>query len=310
MEEQIKTGFRSTLKSADTEETLDIWFYRPIGYAWALLFRKLGITPNPVTIVSIFIGIAAGVMFGYSELKINIIGMLLLVVANSLDSADGQLARMTNHKTRLGRILDGLCGNLWFVTIYIALCIRMQHEGMSGWIWVLGACAGACHVQQASMSDYYRNIHLYFIKGKEGSEVDRAEVLKKEFSVMKWSKQFINKVMMAFYINYTNQQEKLSPNLQKFLAEIRVRFGDHLPQWLVDEFRAKDKPLMKYTNMLTFNTRVIALFVSLFLHRPWLYFVFELTVLNTMLIYMILKQESISKYFYKKITQPIKMPAN
>lgn len=297
-----KVRYADTLKSADTEETLDLWFYRPIGYAWALLFRWLGIPPNPVTIASIFIGIAAGVLFGYSNLCYNITGMVLLVIANSLDSADGQLARMTNNKSRLGRILDGLCGNLWFVTIYIALCIRMQNEGMPGWIWVLGAAAGACHIQQASMSDYYRNIHLFFIKGKEGSEVDRAGILIKEFKGMSWSKQFINKVMLAFYINYTNQQEKLSPGLQQLLTYIREHFGENIPQWLRDGFRAKSRPLMKYTNMLTFNTRVIALFVSLFLHRPWLYFVFELTVLNIMLVYMILSHESICKYFYKKLT--------
>ena len=48
---------------------------------------------------------------------------------------------------------------------------------------------------------------------------------------------------------------------------------------------------MKYTNILSFNTRVIALFISLFLRMPWLYFVFELTVLNALLVYMIYKHE-------------------
>jgi hypothetical protein len=151
------------------------------------------------------------------------------------------------------------------------------------------------------MADYYRNIHLYFIKGKEGSEVDRAVNVKRMFRELRWSKKFIQKIMMAFYLNYTNQQEMLSPALQRFMGCVRDRSGDDVPQWLRDEFRAKNKPLMKYTNMLTFNTRVIALFISLFLHRPWIYFVFELTALNIMLLYMILKQESISKYFHKKL---------
>jgi len=299
--EQKKVKYADTLKSADTEETLDLLFYRPWGYAWALLFRWLHIPPNPVTVVSIFIGVAAGVLFGYSDLYHNIIGMALLITANSLDSADGQLARMTGQKTRIGRILDGMCGNIWFVTIYIALCIRMQHEGFSGWMWALGSLAGASHIQQAQMSDYYRNIHLYFIKGKEGSEVDRAVNIKRMFQELRFMKNPVRKIMMAFYLNYTNQQEKFSPALQRFMDCVRDHFGDDVPQWLRDEFRAKNKPLMKYTNMLTFNTRVIALFISLFLHRPWIYFVFELTVLNLMLLYMILKQESISRYFHQKL---------
>ena len=299
--EQKKVRYADTLKSADTEETLDLWFYRPWGYVWALLFRWLHIPPNPVTIVSIFIGVAAGLLFGYSDLYYNVIGMALLIVANSLDSADGQLARMTGQKTRIGRILDGMSGNIWFITIYIALCVRMQREGMGGWIWALGSVAGASHIQQASISDYYRNIHLFFIKGKDGSEVDRAVNIKQDFKELTWSKHFIRKIMMAFYLNYTTQQEKLSPSLQRFMNRIRECFGDNIPQWLRDEFRAKNKPLMKYTNMLTFNTRVIALFVSLFLNSPWLYFVFELSVLNIMLLYMILKQESISRFFYMKL---------
>lgn len=300
--EAKKVKYADTLKSADTEETLDLWLYRPWGYAWALLFRRLHIPPNPVTIASIFIGVAAGLLFGCSDLYRNVIGIALLVAANSLDSADGQLARMTGQKTRIGRILDGMCGNIWFVTIYIALCVRMQREGMSGWIWALGSVAGASHIQQASMSDYYRNIHLFFIKGREGSEVDRAVNVRQEFRKLAWSKNPVRKIMMAFYLNYTSQQEKLSPCLQRLMNRVRECFGDRIPQGFCDEFRARNRPLMKYTNILTFNTRAVALFVSLFLHRPWLYFVFELSVLNVMLVYMILKQESISRYFHQKLS--------
>lgn len=296
-----KVSFKDTLKSADTEETLDIYFYRPIGYAWSLLFMRLGITPNPVTVAGIFIGVAGGVLFYYNNIQLNIIGMLLMVVANSLDSADGQLARMTNNKSRLGRILDGLCGNIWFVVIYTALCLRLQNEGMGFWIWVLAASAGACHVQQAAMADYYRNIHLLFLKGKAGSEVDNYESLTIEYNQLSWTKNFWRKITLMFYRNYTNQQEGLSKNLQRFLKKVRATYGDNLPEWLTTQFRAKNKPLMKYTNILTFNTRIIVLFISLFLDKVWIYFVFELTVLNALLVYMIYSQEQISRYFYNKI---------
>ena len=103
-------SLESTLKSLDTEEFIDIHFYRPIGYQWALFFNKLGVSPNSITIASIFIGIAAGICFYFQSLAINVIGMLLLIWANSYDSADGQLARMTGQKSALGRILDGAAG--------------------------------------------------------------------------------------------------------------------------------------------------------------------------------------------------------
>ena len=65
-------GLEATLKSADTEEWIDLLFYRPIGYRWALLFRHLGVTPNAITIASIFLGIAAGILFYYNDLLINL----------------------------------------------------------------------------------------------------------------------------------------------------------------------------------------------------------------------------------------------
>ena len=64
-------GLEATLKSTDTEEWIDLLFYRPIGYRWALLFRHLGVTPNAITIASIFLGIAAGILFYYNDLLIN-----------------------------------------------------------------------------------------------------------------------------------------------------------------------------------------------------------------------------------------------
>ena len=58
---------------------------------------------------------------------------------------------------------------------------------------------------------------------------------------------------------------------------------------------------MKYTNMLTFNTRTIAMFISVIIRIPWLYFVFELVVLNAMLVYMIWRHET----FCKRLTRDL-----
>lgn len=93
-----KKGLEASFKSMDTEEFLDIHFNRPIGYVWALFFQRLGVHPNVVTILSIILGVAAGVMFYYPDMKHTVIGILLLMWANHYDSCDGQLARMTGKK--------------------------------------------------------------------------------------------------------------------------------------------------------------------------------------------------------------------
>lgn len=308
-EENKKSGYKDSLKSMDTEETFDLIFYRPIGYAWACLAKKLRIKPNAITIASIFLGIGAGVCFYFNDLWINLLGVLLLVWANSYDSADGQLARMTKQYSRLGRILDGLSGDFWFAAIYIAICLRENVTGeffiAHKWvIWVVAVATGICHGVQAAMADYYRQFHLYFLKGEEGSELERADLLWEKWHSLSWSRNFWQKLTLLFYTNYTVGQEKRTPEMQKLRGVLRQRFGNSIPQWFRDEFRAKSRPLMKYTNILSFNTRTFALFAAILIFRmPWLYFAFELTVLNFLLIYMMWRHERICKYFYKELSK-------
>lgn len=298
-----KSSYRDSLKSMDTEETFDLIFYRRIGYAWACLAKKLGVTPNAITIASIFLGIGAGVMFYYNNIWLNVVGMLLLIWANSFDSADGQLARMTKQYSRIGRILDGMSGDLWFAAIYVAICLRENATtdffGDHSWlIWVVAVVTGLFHAQQAAMADYYRNFHLYFLKGEEGSELDSTAQLQTKLDELSWRKNFMQKLTLTFYTNYTKGQERLTPSMQKLRGKLRTQWGGNFAtQEFRDAFRAKSLPLMKYTNMLSFNTRVFALFAALFIGMPWLYFAFELTVLNIMLVYMVMRHERICKNF-------------
>ncbi len=297
------SSYRDSLKSMDTEEHIDLFFYRPIGYAWACLARKLGVSPNAITIASIFLGIGAGVMFYFNSLWMNVIGMLLLIWANSFDSADGQLARMTKQYSRLGRILDGLSGDVWFACIYVAICLRenvtsaffMEHPWV---IWIVAVVTGICHAKQAAMADYYRQFHLYFLKGEDGSELEKASDLKTKLATLSWSRDFWKKLTLTFYTNYTVQQEATAPAMQALRRELQQRFpSGRIPQSFRDAFRAASLPLMKYTNILSFNWRTIALFISLFLKMPWLYFAFELVVLNNLLVYMVIRHEAICRKF-------------
>lgn len=302
-----QSGYRASLKSMDTEEHIDLAFYRPIGYAWACLAKKLGVTPNAITIASIFLGVGAGVAFYYNNLWINILGMLLLVWANSFDSADGQLARMTKQYSRLGRILDGLSGDFWFATIYVAICLRenvtsqffMDYPWL---IWVIAVVTGICHAKQAAMADYYRQFHLYFLKGEEGSELENAAELKEKLRSIPWKGHFWQKLTLTTYTNYTVQQEATAPAMQALRRELKQRFPSGvIPVSFREAFRKRSLPLMKYTNILSFNWRTIALFASLMLQMPWLYFAFELTVLNGLLVMMVVRHEKICRFFTKEL---------
>lgn len=307
-----RNKLQQTFKSADTEEFLDIYFNRPIGYLWALFFKKLHIHPNVVTIFSIFLGIGAGIAFYFSEIKYTVLGIFLLMWANHFDSADGQLARMTGKKTRWGRMLDGFAGDIWFITIYASICLRLMNtpipftDGKVMWgfyIWILAYIAGImCHSRQCVLADYYRNIHLFFLKGKAGSELDNCRQQREMYESLPWKKNFWWKIFLFSYANYTGKQEKMTPRFQVLYSNIKKRYGDNIPDEVKNDFLELSRPLMKYTNILTFNTRAIVLYISLLIGEPWLYFVFEIIVLSNIFIYMHFQHEKLSniimfKYF-------------
>src|SRR6266436_2601812 len=91
----------STYKARDVEETIDIYFYRPIGYWIARACQPRGITPNSVTLVSILIGVYGGHLLYYRDFTSNVWGISIWVIASMLDSVDGQLARMTNRTVKV-----------------------------------------------------------------------------------------------------------------------------------------------------------------------------------------------------------------
>jgi len=293
----------NSLKSSDTEEWWDLHFNRPIGFFWAKCAMKIHVTPNMITILSIFIGAIGGFLFYYNDLKTNIIGMLLLVLANTLDSADGQLARLTNNKTQLGRILDGLAGDIWFIVIYLALVFRLTLlEGYSTiGIWILAILAGVSHVLAASMADYYRNIHLFFVKGKDGSEHDTSIAIRKNLKKTKFLKTPFTKISLWFYLQYTKTQECLSPKFCSFWHTLTNTYQNKIPKDLCDEIREKNKKYMPLTNILQFNTRVAFLFICLLIKLAWLYFVFDVLVMNIILIYLIIKEEKLFATYNKEI---------
>lgn len=300
MKQADKNGFQASLKSLDTEERIDICFYRHLGWMWACLARRLHITPNAITIASIFIGIAAGLCFYPADIATNTAGLLLLILANSFDSADGQLARMTGQYSRLGRILDGLAGNLWFITIYACICLRtiktIPWFADRPWaVWILAICAGTCHSVQAAMADYYRQMHLQCVNGK--SELETS----KRLSTGLAHAHGIKRLTLKIYITYTRCQERYTPAASRLIDRLAALYPDgNIPAPLRHEFRRGSLPLMKFTNILTFNWRSICLACTLLCGAPWVYFAIELTAFNAILVYMVAQHERMCRTLLKR----------
>lgn len=311
MMNNFKELLQASFKSNDTEEWLDVHFTRPIGLAFALFWNKFDVHPNVITIISIFLGMGAGWMFHYPDLQSNLWGVILLMFANFCDSTDGQMARLTGKKTLMGRMLDGFSGEVWFACIYVAICVRLMDEPMpfidrawGVWIWVLCSIAGFfCHSRQSSLADYYRQIHLFFLKGKAGSELDSYACQKEKLESLPARGAFWERIFYTNYARYCKSQEARTPAFQKLKeALLTYKEGKQAANdYIREDFLAGSRPLMSYTNLLTFNLRAIVCYLSCLLNQPWIYPLFEITVMQLMAIYMHRRHEQLCVSMLEKI---------
>lgn len=322
--------FRATLKSSETEDWLDLHVIRPFCYYCAVFFAKLDVHPNTITIWSMIIGAASAWFFaqgsfyygGTIGLVYNLIGIFLLMWGDIFDCTDGQLARMTGKKSRLGRILDGLAGFAWFFPIYIALVYRFYlHHDMefqwlgienneqntliaTGVVFALAAISGLWGLQgQQRLADYYIQVHLFFQKGEKGSELDNSARQKEIYEQMPKETPFYERWFQKSYIEYTKKQEDVTPEFQKLMAKLREKYGstDNIPQEVREEVRRNSLPLMKWNGLLTFNFRESWLFLFCLLDIPVGNFLWEIIGMGILFWYVNHRHET----FCKKIAQSL-----
>ena len=300
--QRMRRDIKSAYKSEDTEEFFDRIFTKPLGYLWARFFIHIGWTPNMVTILSMGIGFVGGLLFYPENFMINLIGVLLVVWANILDSTDGQMARLTGIKSTLGRILDALSTSVWYVAIYVSLCLRLMNDPIpftngqtwGGLIWIIAiVCALFGHERQCMMADYFRNIHLFFLKNKHGSELDSSREIARLRASLPWKGARFQKTYLFFYGIYTYVQELTTPNFQRLMKGIRET-GKDASDSVRNEYLEKSRKYIQLTNILTFNARAYTLFGCLLIGAPILIFPIELILFGFLQGYMIRSYERIS----------------
>ena len=98
LEEHLFTG---SYKGVTDLVTKFLW---PVPAKWATRLCAIwGISPNQVTSLSLFLVIAAGVLFAFGQL---LWGLVLGWVMTFLDTVDGKLARVTVTSSKWGNIFD------------------------------------------------------------------------------------------------------------------------------------------------------------------------------------------------------------
>jgi hypothetical protein len=242
----IKKHKKEVLKSIkliDIEERFDLAFSRFFGLYLARFFSKRNMTPTQVSLWSLFIGvIGGGFLYFQNSWQITLFASILITIAGVLDSADGQLARLTNQGTELGRIIDGTIDNFVFLACYFFACTYFFF-GDIGWpIVVMGLSAGfVSHTLSSAIYDFYKSDFLFYVGGFRDYKIPTVEEVKNK----KFEDTLVKKFLHLIYIHYTKNQYFLYTRTseERQLLE-KNAFNSDTREKFKSLYREKFSPLM------------------------------------------------------------------
>ena len=269
-------------KGAAIEEWTDTHFFRPIGLRIARVCFPTGVSPDHVTLMALVVGLVAGRLCFYDDVRLNALGVVLFVVSDIFDSADGQLARMRGTSTRFGKILDGLSDGLRFANLYVQLIARMLVAGDAWWFAIpLGVAAGLAHARQSGAVDYIRQLYMHFAEG--GGEFNLAEDMDAVPANGPWAR-----FQVRFYRNYLDSTSRMLPKSVQLVRRLRAGTA---PVGVSGGWAATQLPVVRQCAWIGQNIRFAILAVTVVPGQPAAYLWITLIPMTCVLIAILVVHE-------------------
>ena len=111
-----------------------------------LMVRPLAhtpVTPNHLTALTLLLALGAAWLFAQGTAAAANWGAGLFVLARFLDHFDGELARLTDRKSRFGYYFDYVAGALSYSALFAGMGIGLAGGGLGNWAYALGAAGAA-----------------------------------------------------------------------------------------------------------------------------------------------------------------------
>jgi phosphatidylglycerophosphate synthase len=130
------------------EQKLDRWLVKPTDGVFARMNRrisipisrqliKLPITPNMVSLFTLVVGFASGLLFARGGYWNMLAGAVLSVWASILDGCDGEVARLKLLESNFGCWLETICDYLYYLFIFAGMAIGLIRSSQSRMYLVL-----------------------------------------------------------------------------------------------------------------------------------------------------------------------------
>ncbi|MBM4170446.1 MAG: CDP-alcohol phosphatidyltransferase family protein [Ignavibacteria bacterium] len=204
----IINQYKTSLKVIEAEEIVDLLFFRPLAFLFVKSVYRTKISPNQITMLSLFCGIGAGVSIAIATSESIFIAFILLIFWTVLDCADGQLARLKKNGTPFGRLLDGIAD----YTSYLFIMIGISIWGSTNWNsaivwWIIVIGASLLYAWQEVLVDFYRSEYIANALGKSKFVESELEEFKAEYEIYKkMDGQKLKKLILSVYIKYSSVQ--------------------------------------------------------------------------------------------------------
>ncbi len=238
-------------------------------------------------------GILAGfAYYHYQYLAAAIIGFCLMIVWHVMDGADGQLARLTNTQSEIGKVLDGICDYVTFITVYLALALAMgRQDGV--FVIVPVVLAGACHAAQSAAYEAQRQDYVFWAWGRGVAPfplrpAEGQAKLSGLFALLLSTYERLQRFMGRDTGLDQVMQAKLAANPAADEA-IRARY------------RARFAPAIRLWSIMSSNYRTLTIFICALLQMPMLFFVFEIFGFSLILFILARQQASRAAQFMAEL---------
>jgi len=275
--------YKSSLKSFDVEEILDLLIYRPISFLFVKLIYPTNLTPNQISIISMIFGLGSGVLFYFGEYEYIIAGGISIFISNVLDCADGQLARLKKNGTKVGRIIDGFIDYVTGASIFFGIGFALHHiTGNPLFGWGLAALGGFSRVLQNMFFDYYRNMYLQYVYNKVNDV--NAEII--EFTEEKERLKSIKGKLL----------DKSLVNMYLFYCNLQINSTKHVELSVTPEvYKQKNKTLLRLWSWIGSTTHLTLTIVFCFINRLDIYLLTTILLGNVIFLILLIIQKIVIK---------------
>lgn len=283
-----QSEYKKSLKSVEAEEFFDLYLFRPISFLFVKLIYNTNITPNQLSITALIFGVLSGVLYAFGTYEFFVLACVSFFICNTLDCADGQLARLKKNGTKIGRIIDGFIDYLTSISIFLGIGISLSViTGNPLYAWSLTIAAGVSKAIQNMKFDYYRNLYLEHVYGKVSNIHEEIKEFKLEKELIKKNGgNKFNIFLIDLYLFYTGLQKKSSTDIIDVSSE---------------EYRKKNETLLRLWSWLGSTTHMVALVVFTLAGRIDIYLILTVTLGNVLLLILLFVQKAAIKSLTPKI---------